>query len=198
MTDITKPDQPKRPRLLRAFLLVLTLLTSPLICCGGIQLLDALPASVLPAGMDFVLNLFESEARVENRTSETYTITAITTTYGKPTVIPQNIAFRQRDIPLAPNESIALKYDAADSPLAGIVVCKTKNDCRLLSFANSGVYVLESYESLPELDSGWLTAIQASALHNYSNIVMPTLSLLPVLLYLGWLYLVRLEKKHAE
>jgi hypothetical protein len=50
-----------------------------LICCGAIQLLEVFPASLLPAGLDFTLNLFETEARVENRTSETFDLTPITT-----------------------------------------------------------------------------------------------------------------------
>ena len=58
-------------RRLRTILLLLAFLTSPLICCSAVQLLEVLPASLLPAGLDFTLNLFGTEARVENRTSET-------------------------------------------------------------------------------------------------------------------------------
>jgi len=188
---------PRIFRLLRAFLLILGLVTSPLICCGGIQLLDALPGSLLPSGLDFIVNLFESDVRIENGTSETFYVTAITTTYGHPQVIPQNISFRQRDIPLAPNSSVVLKYDSADMPLAGIAVCKTSDDCKLLPRENSGAYHLDSYETLPALESDWLTAIQSHPLYNYSNIVIPILSLLPVLLIVFWIYLGKMEKRNA-
>lgn len=183
----------KRP--LRILLLLLALLTSPLICCGAIQLLEVLPTSFLPAGLDFTLNLFESEARVENHTSETFYLTPITTTYGHPQVISQNISFRQRTIPLAPNGSVMLKYDAADLPLSGIAVCRTEEDCRLLAANNSDVYYLDSYESLPGLQPSWLSTIGSHPLHNYTNIIIPALSLLPILLFLSWLYVGRLEKR---
>jgi hypothetical protein len=197
MTDVVQTDQASRPRPLRAILLLLALLTSPLICCGAIQLLEALPSSLLPPALDFTLNLFEAEARVENRTAETFYLTPITTMYGQPQVIVQNISFRRRDIPLAPNGSVVLKYDSADMPLAGIAVCRTDEDCRILAIDNSGVYVLGSYESLPSLEPGWLLAIQSHPLHNYSNFLLPVLSLLPILLFASWLYLGRLEKKRA-
>ncbi|MCL6541133.1 MAG: hypothetical protein K6T87_11235 [Roseiflexus sp.] len=114
-------------------LLLLALLTSPLVCCSAIQLLlDALPTSLLPSALDFTLNLFEAKTRVENRTSEVLYLTSITTTYGRPVVIAQNITFRQRDIPLEPNGAVLLEYDAADMPHAGIAVCRTAEDCRLL------------------------------------------------------------------
>lgn len=181
----------------RVILLLLALLTSPLICCGAIQLLNALPSSLLPGGLDFTLNLFETEARVENHTSETLYLTPITTTYGRPDVIPQNISFRQRNIPLAPNSSVLLRYDSADLPLSGIAVCRTEADCRLLAVDYSGSYVVESYESLPSLDPSWLSAIQSYPLHNYTNVIIPILSLLPILLFASWWYLGKLEKKRA-
>ena len=184
---------PRRP--LRTILLLLAFLTSPLICCAAVQLLEVVPASLLPAGLDFTLNLFETEARVENRTSQTFYLTPITTTYGHPQVIPQNISFRQRDIPLGPSGAVLLKYDSADMPLAGIAVCRTQQDCRLLAVDYSNVYVLESYESLPDLESSWLMAIQSHPVRNYMNIIIPTLSLLPVLLFLSWLYVGTLEKR---
>ena len=63
---------PSPGRSLRINLLLLAFLTSHLICCSAVQLLEVLPASLLPAGLGFTLNLFETEARVENRTSETF------------------------------------------------------------------------------------------------------------------------------
>jgi hypothetical protein len=197
MTNAVQTNQSSRPRPLRVILLLLALLTSPLICCGAIQLLEGLPASLLPPALDFTLNLFEAEARVENRTTETFYLTPITTTYGEPRVIAQNISLRQRDIPLVPNGSVLLKYDSADMPLAGIAVCRTDEDCRLLAFDNSGMYVLEAYENLPSLEPSWLLAIRSQPLRNYSNILIPALSLLPILLFASWLYLGRLEKKRA-
>ena len=197
MTDVIQTDQAKRPRPFRAILLLLAVLTSPLVCCGAITVLEALPPSVLPPALDFTLNLFEAEARVENRTAETFYLTPITTTYGQPTVIAQNISFRQRDIQLAPNSSVVMKYDSADMPLAGIAVCKADDDCRLLASDNSGADVLDSYESLPSLELSWSAAIRSRPLHNYSNVLLPALSLLPILLFSSWLYLGRLEKQRA-
>jgi len=187
---------PKRPP--RVKLLLLALLTSPLLCCGAIQLLEALPGSLLPSGLDFTLNLFEAEARVENHTSETFYLTPITTTYGQPDVIPQNISFRQRNIPLAPNSFVVLTYDSADMPLSGIAVCRTKEDCRLLAVDTSGGYVLDVYESMPSLEPGWLAAIRFHPLHNYNNVILPALSLLPIFLFLMWLYLGRSETEQAS
>ncbi len=194
MADAT---QTSRPRTLRAILFLLAVLTSPFLCCGAVQLMDALPASVLPPALDFTLNLFESQAHVENKTSETFYLTPITTTYGYPMVIAQNTAFRQRDIPLEPNASVVLQYDSADLPLAGIAVCRSDNDCRLMAVDNSGMYYLESYESLPPLEPDWLEAIQAHPLNNYSNGFISVLALVPLLLLAGWWYLGRLEKKQA-
>ena len=195
MTNTTQTEPTNRPRPLRTLLLLLTLLTSPLICCGSVQLMDALPASFLPPSWDFTLNLFEAEAHVKNQTAETFYLTAITTTYGEPRVIAQDIAFRQRDIPLAPDSSVTLTYDSADMPLAGIAVCKSESDCRLLALDYSGDYVLESYEALPSLEPGWLEAIQSHPLSNYSNVLFPVLCLLPILLFASWLYVGRTENK---
>jgi hypothetical protein len=159
--------------------------------------LDSLPAAWLPSSLDFIVNLFESTALVENKTSETLYITAITTTYGDPRVIPQNIVFRQRDIPVQPQSSVALQYDSADLPLAGIVVCRNSEDCRLLLVKNSGEYKLDAYESLEKLAPGWLDAVQASPVHNYAPLMIAALSLLPIFLFLGWIYMNWREKQKA-
>ena len=192
------PTDPARSRPLRTILFLLAVLTSPLICCGSVQLLDALPASFLPSGLDFTLNLFETEAHVENQTTETFYLTAITTTYGEPRVIAQNISFRQRDIPLAPNSSVVLTYDSADMLLAGIAVCRTDEDCRLLNVDYSGMYVLDSYETLPSLEPSWFEAIRAHPLYNYTTVLLPVLGLLPILLLVSWLYMGRAEKKNLD
>jgi hypothetical protein len=197
MNDVAQSSDTPRSPWIRTTLLVLALLTSPILCCGGLQLLDALPSSWLPGSLDFTVNLFEAEARVENRTSQTLYLTAITTTYGDPRVIPQHIAFRQRDIPVRPQSSVVLQYDSADLPLAGIAVCRTEDDCRLLPADNSPVYELNSYENLESLDPSWLEAIQSYRLHNYSSLITIALSLVPILLFSGWLYLNRRDKSRA-
>jgi len=184
----------RAPGWIRTVLLLLALLTSPILCCSGTQLLDALPSAWLPGPLDFMVNLFESDARVENKTSQTLYLTAITTTYGDPRVISQNIAFRQRNIPVKPQNSVLLQYDSADFPLAGIVVCRKDGDCRLLPVNSSQVYELHSYESLERLEPSWLTAIQSSPLYNYSNILTIGFSLVPIILFSGWLFLNRREK----
>lgn len=197
MNDSIQGKASRRSRWIRTTLLLLALITSPILCCSGIQLLDALPSSWLPGPLDFTVNLFESNARVENKTSQTLYLTAVTTTYGDPRVISQNIAFRQRDIPVRPQSSVILQYDSADLPLAGIAVCRTEDDCRLLPVNYSHVYELNSYESLERLDPSWLTAIQSSPLHNYSNLITIAFSVVPILLFSGWLYLNRREKSRA-
>lgn len=176
-------------------LLALALLTSPALCCGGLQLLDSLPSSWMPPSLDFTVNLFENSARVENQTSETLYITAITTTYGDPRIIPQDIAFRQRSVPVPPQSSIVLEYDSADQPLSGVVVCKTAEDCRVLPANNSDVYELTSYEGLENLEPGWLKAIQAAPLHNYGTLLIAAVSLVSILLFGGWIYLIWRERK---
>ena len=178
-------------------MLVLALLTSPAICCGGLQLLDSLPSAWLPASLDFVVNVFEDSAQVENKTSETLYVTAITTTYGDPRVILQNIAFRQRSIPVRPQNAIVLEYDSADFPLAGIVVCRTMEDCRMLSANHSDVYELSAYEALEPLQPGWLEAVQATPVHNYVTLLIAAVSLVSILLFWGWIYLIRRERKSA-
>jgi hypothetical protein len=197
MNDVAQNSGTRKSPWIRTTLLVLALLTSPVLCCGGLQLLDALPSSWLPGDLDFMLNLFEVEARVENKTSQTLYLTAVTTTYGDPRVISQNITFRQRDIPVRPQSSVVLQYDSADSPLAGIVVCRTEDDCRLLPANTSHMYELNSYESLESLDPSWLEAIQSYPLLNYAYLMIIALNLVPILLFSGWLYLNWREKSRV-
>lgn len=195
MSDVASGSPTPQNRSMRAVLLVLALLTSPALCCSGLQLLDALPSSWMPASLDFVVNLFENSVRVENKTSETLYITAITTTYGEPRVIPQNIGFRQRSVPAGPQGSIVLTYDSADLPLSGIVVCRTAEDCRLLPVNNSGMYEVNSYEDLEIVPPGWWAAVQAAALYNYGALLIAALSLVSISLFGGWLYLIWRERK---
>jgi hypothetical protein len=198
MTNVIETNQAKKRLPVRVILLLLAVVSSPLGCCGCIFLLDVLPASLLPPKVDFIVNLFEAQARVENRSGETLYITPITTTYGRPVVIPQPTFIRQRDIPLQPNRSIVLTYDVADMPLSGIAVCRTDDDCRLLAVDYSNVYYLDSFENLPRLEPSWLLAIRSHPPYNFGIVLLPVLSLLPVVLFSSWLYLVvksRSQKK---
>ena len=174
----------------RKILLLLAIFTSPLICCGGIFLLNAMPNSPLP-------RLFEGKARVENRSGEILFLTPVTTTYGYPKVIAQSALLRQRDIPLQPNQSIVLTYDTADMPLAGIAVCRANQDCRFLGVNNyfSDTYDLESIDTLPKLDQNWIEAIQSHPRYNFGLVIVPALGLIPVVLFLIWLYLGVRDKK---
>jgi len=197
MNDVAQSSDTRLNRSIRVIFLALALLTSPALCCGGLQLLDALPSSWLPSSLDFIANIFEGSARVENKTSQILYITAITTTYGDPRVIPQNIAFRQHDIPVRPQGSIVLQYDSADLPLSAIIVCKSTEDCRLLPVNNSDVYQVNSYESLEQLKPSWLDALQATPVHNYGTLLVALLSLVPIFLFSVWIYLMRREKRTA-
>ncbi|MCC9075012.1 hypothetical protein FKZ61_002645 [Litorilinea aerophila] len=197
MTNEVRPPQPGKRRLLRMILLLSALVTSPLLCYGAILMADLLPSSLLPSGLDFFVNLFEARAEVQNRTGETLYVTAITTTYGRPMVISQNIAFRQRDIPLQPNTSVVLTYDSADLPLSGIAVCRVGDDCRLLVVNGTGRYSVDSVETLSRLDPGWLAAIRSHPLYNDRAVQALALSLLPILLLFASWYVGRLERQIA-
>ena len=197
MNHVAQSGETRRTRWIQTALLLLALLTSPALCCGGLQVLDALPSTWLPGPVDFIVNLFEAEARLENHTSETLYLTAITTTYGEPRVIPQNIAFRQRDILVGPQGVVVLQYDSADLPLAGIAVCKTDDDCRLLPANGSGVYDVKSYDSLERLDPAWQEAIRSQPVHNFFSLIIAAPGLVCILLFSSWLYLSRREKHRA-
>ena len=162
--------------------LLLALILSPLTCCGGFYILSALPG-VTPG-------LFETEVRIENRSDETLYITPITTTYAEPRVIPQPGRIRQVDIPLRSNHSITLTYDAADFPLSGVAVCREEGECRLLETEYSGMTYLDSFEILSALEPGWFQAMQTTTRYRFGIVIFPLLSLVPVLLFLNWLYLV--------
>lgn len=179
----------------RRILFLLTLITSPLFCCGCFYLLEALPASLLPSSVDFMINLFEAEAQVENRSGETLYITPISTTLGRPMVIPQSASIRVHSIPLKPDHTMVLTYDSADMVLSGLAVCRANQECRLLAVDGSDEYHVDSFESLPGVETGWIQAIQAKSEYNFSIVLIPILSLLPIVLFLSWLYWGRLEKK---
>jgi hypothetical protein len=194
MNNVTESRKIRRNRRIQIILLFLAILTSPALCCGGQQVLDVLPATWLPGPLNFVVNLFEAEAQFVNHTSETVYLTAMTTTYGDPRVIPQDIAFRQRDIPIRPDETIVLQYDSADFPLAGIVVCRTDDDCRLLPANGSSVYELNAYHNLESLDPAWRQAIDSQPVYNFSRLIIIALGLVCLLLFTSYLYLNRREK----
>jgi hypothetical protein len=182
MTDVVETNRTRKRPSLRVILLLLTVVTSPLCLCGVTFLLSTASPSFL--------NFFHGEARVENRSGETLYITPITTTYGHPVVIGQFTFIRQRDIPIQPDHFIVLTYDTADAPLSGIAVCRTNDDCRLLAADHLDVYYLDSFESLPSLEPGWLSAIRSHPPYSFQIIVFPILGLLPVVLFSSWLYLV--------
>ena len=197
MNNAAQSGETRRTRWIQIALLLLALLTSPALCCSGLQVLDALPSRWLPGPVDFIVNLFETEAWLENHTCETLYLTAITTTYGDPRVIPQNIAFRQRNIPVESEGAVALQYDSADLPLAGIAVCRREDDCRLLPANGSGIYELNSYDSLESLDPVWLKAINSQPVYNFPSLIIIVLSVVCLLLFSSWLYLNWRERQRA-
>jgi hypothetical protein len=188
MSDKVETKQVKKRSPLRWLLLALIL--SPLTCCGGFYILSALPG-VTPI-------LFEMEVQIENRTDETLYLTPITTTYRDPRTIPQRAFIRQVDIPLRPGRPIVLTYDAADFPLAGVAVCRKDGECRVLDTERSDVTVLDSFEALYQLDPSWRQAMQTSTRYRFGIIIYPLLALVPVALFLNWLYLIWRGKKGAN
>jgi hypothetical protein len=170
--------------------LLLALIFSPLTCCEEYYTLSALPG--------LTLGLFETEARIENGSDETLFLTPITTTYRDPRVIPQAGRIRQVDIPLCPERSITLTYDAADFPLAGVAVCRKDGECRVLEPESSGLTVLDSFEALPALEPSWRQAMQASPRYRFGILIYPLLGLVPVVLFLNWVYLVWRDKIGAN
>lgn len=185
MTNLVETNQTKKRLPFRKILLMLAVISSPLTICGCLSLLSALP---------FPMNIFQTEARVENRSAETLYITPITTTHGQPEVIIQ-LAFAQQRIPLQPKATIVLTYDSADTPLSGIGVCRPDDDCRLLPVDHSNTYYVDTFEQLSNLEPGWLFLIQSLPLNNRIFTAPPALGLLPIALFLIWLYLGRLENK---
>ena len=188
MSDAVETKGTKKRSPLRWLLLALIL--SPLTCCGGFYTLSALPG-VTPG-------LFETEVRIENRSDEMLYITPITTTYAEPRVIPQPARIRQVDIPLRPGRSITLTYNAADFPLSGVAVCRKDGECRLLETEYSGVTYLDSFEALPVLEPNWLQAMQTSPRYRFGIVIFPLLGLVPVILFLNWLYEIWQSKKRGK
>lgn len=67
----------------------------------------------------------------------------------------------------------------------------------MLPANHSDVYELTSYDGLEALEPGWLEAIQASPLHNYGTVLIAAFSLVSILLFGGWIYLIRRGKNTA-
>lgn len=196
MSNGTETSKVNKYSRIRKILFLLLFISLPFGCCGSFFLVDMLPRSMLPGAVDFMVNLFETDALVENKTGETLYITPITTTYGDPRVISQFGSVRQRDFPLSPNQSITLTYDSADMPLSGVAVCRAKDECKLLPVDYSNQYKITSFEDLPEIDASWLAAIQAHSENSYENVFMAIFSLAPIVLFSAWLYLKKLETRH--
>jgi hypothetical protein len=196
MDEKSQESKRKPPK---ALLLLFAALLSPLACCGATYVLDILPPSILPPVADFTVNLFEGQVRVVNRTEETLYITPISTTTGNPEVIQQPSSIRQRDFPVKLGGSYVLTYDMADMPLAGIAVCRARDDCRLLAVDHLDEVYLDSYQDLPTLEQEWLMALQSSPERNMGVVIWPLMGLVPILLFVSWLYLtVKDRKKNAE
>ncbi len=182
MTNSTRATHSKVRSIIRWIMVILGFITSPLLCMGGLLLADA----VLP--MPF--GLFKTEISVENKSGETLYLTPITTTRGEPEVILQMLALRLRDVPLQPNGMLVFTYDAADSPLTGMAVCRAGGECRLLE-GYPNPQTIASFESLPALEADWKTAIETYPEYNFVALVLLLLCLLPVGLLWGSTYVDR-------
>ena len=104
-------------------------------------------------------------------------------------MIWQTRLIRQRDVPLKPGHSVTLEYDAADSPLAGIVVCRPNADCRLLAVNSSDAYYIETFDELAPVEPAWLVAIQSHPRYDFVPLVLLMFCFVPIALFLSWLYL---------
>jgi hypothetical protein len=148
---------------------------------------DALPAEVLPGSLNFTLNLFEAEFTVENRTAETLYLTALTTTTGQPLVIAQNTFARQRDIPLAPGETHSLIYDAADFPLAGVLVCLETGECRISpQNGTESRLVVADFDALTPADSAWVAVAKSHPAYDWTGWLVLLFSVIPLAFWAAW------------
>lgn len=181
MSNTVEKNQAKNRISTQMILFILAIISSPLLCCSISYTLSALP------GGD--IGLFKVNVTIKNTSGETLYLTPITTSYGKPEVIQQPASIRQINIPLQPNNSVLLTYDAADFPLDGIAVCRINNKCRLLTNDGGDIMYVDSFENLPVLDSSWLQVIQSTSPNNFAIVVYPLLGLIPIAFFLSWLYL---------
>ena len=176
----------------RLTLLVVACLTSPL-CCWGSGMFLGVFAPVPHTNFEVV-----------NKTNETLYITPVDRTPGRPVVIEQPLAIKQRNIPLRPDSSIVMINYGEIHELSGIAVCRTNADCRWatasewqrLSDPNEPfalpvqVYTLYFFDVLPKIDAGLLQAIQSHPQYSFHVLLWLAGILLPVVLFLCWLYLV--------
>lgn len=58
------------------------------------------------------------------------------------------------------------------------LVCRNKQDCRLLPANHTDVYEVDSHESLEPLAPAWQDAIHASRVHNVGSLLTAGLSTL--------------------
>lgn len=182
LPDAMETKRPRKRITPRVILLVLALLSSPLCCLGGIQVTAILP---LPG----IFNFFEEEAVVVNATDEALYLTPITTTRGYPQVIYQATSLRQCHVEAAPGTSVSLTYDAADFPLDGVAVCREGGSCRLLDYDYGQGMRVDSSQALPELEAGWLDAVQDCKPFNASLVLFPVLALVPLGAFAAWVVL---------
>lgn len=191
---MTGTGQSKLWALVRKILFLLALLSSPFLCFGFSLLLEFIPPSLLPPALDIGINLFETTVTVENKSGETLYITPIDINAGQPEVLLQVKSLRQRDIPVKPNHSIVVEYDEESADLSGIVVCREIGECRLLPANGADVYYLETFDNLTEIEPGWLETIRAHPQYNFTTTIALVLFLMPIVLFLSWLYMGRFEK----
>ena len=198
ISDMAANSPKKKRPPIRTVLLILLVLSMPCGCCGWFYVLDAIPASVLPPPLAFVMDLFETEALIQNNSGFTVYVTPFTTTTGTPAVISQRSSIRQRDFKLRPGKSIILFYDVADLPLSGIAVCRAVDDCRLLATDYSNRYSINSFESLPALEPEWLAALKSRPEFNISILLFFMAGIMPILLFFFWRQTGRDEKEGSR
>ncbi len=181
------PEKVRKTNMFRSLLLALALLTFPFACLGA----NALGSPFLDIGF------FGAEISVENQTTELIYLTPITTTYGDPRVISQNRSLLHKDLPLHSGESMLLTYDSADSPLAGIALCRESGDCRLLEYNRQETLIFNDFDVLVPLDESWLATIQAAPKYNLQLIIFTGFALTPFALLALWWWLGRSEEQEV-
>jgi hypothetical protein len=141
---------------------------------------------------------------IVNNTNETLYITPVDRTPGRTVVIEQQLAIKQRDVPLHPNSSVMMIYYGELQELSGISVCRERTDCRWATeyevqvpldpknplILLVRVYTLNSFEELPKINADLLLAIQSHRQYSFQVLLWLTGILIPIILFLCWLYFV--------
>jgi hypothetical protein len=141
---------------------------------------------------------------IVNNTNETLYITPVDRTLGRTVVIEQQLAIKQRDVPLHPNSSVMMIYYGELQELSGIAVCRESTDCRWATEYEVQVppdpnkpfvllvrvYTLNSFEELPMINVDLLLAIQSHRQYSFHILLWLAGILTPVVLFFCWLYLV--------